>query len=238
MNNRIPDDTIHALARSISREAANYGFGQLDMVKLVNELMDYCTSEDAVAEPSGDEKVDYSWSDSMDGLPIESEDLRIRAFEPDTDVALLEKWLPDKYGRYFVLSSSRAQSMSIEELVRGERNHIAIITTPDGQPIGALAFLDHDVEQRRAELRKLIGEPEFRGKGIAEEATRLWIGYGLSVLDLEKIYVSTLQTHIGNIHLNEKVGFQVEGLLRDEVLIDGARHDVLRMGFVRGQGAV
>jgi RimJ/RimL family protein N-acetyltransferase len=106
-----------------------------------------------------------------------------------------------------------------------------MITTLEGKPIGALAYLDHDVDHKRAELRKLIGDPEFRGMGLAEEATQLWIAYGIHALHLEKIYVSTLQTHINNIKLNEKIGFQVEGLLRDEVLIDGTRHDVLRMGY-------
>ncbi len=108
-----------------------------------------------------------------------------------------------------------------------------MITTLEGKPIGALAYLNLDIDQKRAELRKLIGDPESRGTGLAEEATRMWIAYGVNALNLEKIYVSTLQTHISNIKLNEKIGFQVEGLLRDEVLIDGVRHDVLRMGFCK-----
>jgi diamine N-acetyltransferase len=70
-----------------------------------------------------------------------------------------------------------------------------------------------------------------RGKGYAEEATRLWVEYGLRRLSLEKIYVSTLQNHIPNIRLNESVGFRVEGVLRQEVLLNGVRHDVLRMGL-------
>jgi RimJ/RimL family protein N-acetyltransferase len=59
----------------------------------------------------------------------------------------------------------------------------------------------------------------------------MWIQYGIHGLGLEKIYVSTLQTQIANIKLNEKIGFQVEGLLTNEVLIDGERCDVLRMGL-------
>ena len=61
----------------------------------------------------------------------------------------------------------------------------------------------------------------------------MWIQYGIHGLGLglEIIYVSTLQTQIANIKLNEKIGFQVEGLLTNEVLIDGERRDVLRMGL-------
>ena len=105
------------------------------------------------------------------------------------------------------------------------------MTLLDDRPIGVMAFLDHNVTQNRAELRKLIGDPESRGRGLAEEATRLWVAYGMLTLGLEKVYVSTLQTHIANIKLNEDIGFKVEGLLRNEVLIDGKRHDVLRMGI-------
>jgi RimJ/RimL family protein N-acetyltransferase len=232
MDNQIPLATVQALARTIFKEASTYGFGQLDIIRLVNELMDYCTGQDQEnAEQNRSRENPAVSSSKATSLPLTAEHLQIRSFDKQTDVKLLEKWLPDKYGRYFVLSSTAAQSVSIDDLVTGDRNHLGIITTPDGKPIGALAYLDHDIDQKRAELRKLIGDPEFRGKGLAEEATRLWIEYGINTLRLEKIYVSTLQTHISNIKLNEKIGFQVEGLLRDEVLIDGMRHDVLRMGY-------
>ncbi len=94
-----------------------------------------------------------------------------------------------------------------------------------------MAFLDVDQIQQRAELRKLIAVPAERGKGYAEEATRLWLKYGFQQLGLEKIYVSTLQTHIRNIQLNEAIGFRVEGVLYNEVRIGDHRHDVLRMGM-------
>ena len=67
--------------------------------------------------------------------------------------------------------------------------------------------------------------------GLAKEATRLWIQYGLSALKLKKIYVNTLNTNIRNIRLNEELGFKVEGLLCNEVFVDGQYKDVLRMGL-------
>ncbi|MDJ0911386.1 MAG: GNAT family protein [Woeseiaceae bacterium] len=233
MNDQIPQPTIQTFARSIHKEAMKYGFGQVDVIRLVNALMDCASGDDTVMAPDdGGEQLPDVEID-VAGLPVSSERLVIRAFEPGSDDALFKSWLSDRYGRHFVLSAMAAHSLSFEALVEGEHNHLGIITTIDERPIGALAFLNYDADQKRAELRKLIGDPEFRGMGLAEEATRLWIAYGIKVLELQKIYVSTLQTHISNIKLNEKVGFQVEGLLRDEVLIDGERHDVLRMGYCR-----
>ena len=234
MDKQIPIATIQTVARSIFKEASKYGFGQLDIIRLVNELMDYCSNEEGAAVGAHDPNEQPAvLTSNASSLPLTGERFTIRPFAPEADIAILESWLSDKYGRYFVLSSSAAHSVSIEELANEDRNQLGVITTPEGKPIGALAYLNLDADQKRAELRKLIADPEFRGTGLAEKATRLWIAYGVHALGLEKIYVSTLQTHINNIKLNEKIGFQVEGLLRDEVLIDGVRHDVLRMGFCK-----
>lgn len=71
----------------------------------------------------------------------------------------------------------------------------------------------------------------MRGMGLAKEATKIWIRYGVTVLKLKKIYLSTLDTDIRNIRLNEALGFKVEGILRNEIYLDGVYHDVLRMGL-------
>jgi len=96
-----------------------------------------------------------------------------------------------------------------------------------------MAFLNYDRKYKKAELRKLIGVPKLRGKGLGKEATKYWIQYGFTELGLNKIYLNTVDTNIRNIKLNEELGFKVEGILRNEILIDGNYHDVLRMGLCR-----
>jgi RimJ/RimL family protein N-acetyltransferase len=230
---KIPDATVGTLARSIYKESTTYGFQQVDIIRLINELMDLCTGSGSSVEGSiDDDQLLGSYDpDQYTSLPLVGDRIIIRAFDDREDTKFLQEWLPEKYGRFFVLSCATAQEVTIESLVESPRNQLGIITLPDGRPIGAMAYLDHSSKQKRAELRKLIGEPDARGKGLAEVATRMWVHYGIHGLGLEKIYVSTLQTQIANIKLNEKIGFQVEGLLRNEVLIDGERRDVLRMGL-------
>lgn len=234
MHEEIPNSTVQVFARTIFKEASAYGFRQLDFVRLVNELLDSCAVNELwKSEQDSKHFNSTGLKGNLTCMPIRGEHIVIREFNKNSDIALLKEWLPDKYGRFFILSCATAQSVSIDTLVEEMRNHFGIITTLDNRPIGVLAFLDHSIDQKRAELRKLIGDPDARGQGLAEEATRLWIGYGFDALGLEKIYVSTLQTNISNIKLNERIGFRVEGLLRNEVLIDGKRHDVLRMGICR-----
>jgi len=233
LDKKIPQATIEAFARSIFKEATKYGFGQIDVIKLINQLMGLCNPDDFGDSPAAAEEVIHRKLEpgAASTLPIRSERIHIREFDAGTDLVLFDQWLPDRYGRFFVLSCATAQEITVDALVEDTRNHIGIVTRPDGKPVGAMAYLDHSRRQRRAELRKLIGEPDARGHGLAEEATWLWIQYGIHGLGLEKIYVSTLQTQITNVELNERIGFRVEGLLKNEVLIDGERCDVLRMGL-------
>jgi len=234
MTDQIPLATIQTLARTIFKEAKKYGFRQLDMIRLVNELMDYCADEDTVVSRNSVVGSDSGAEKTVaESLPIASERIIIRSLDASSDLPILKTWMSDSYGRHFVLSSTSAQTRSIEDLVLDNNSQFGIVTTCNGRPIGALAYLNYDMHQHRAELRKLIGVSDYRGKGYAEEATRLWLEFGLQALRLDKIYVSTLQANLGNIRLNERVGFEVEGLLRDEVMIDGIRHDVLRMGYCR-----
>jgi RimJ/RimL family protein N-acetyltransferase len=235
----IPIQTIQAVARSIHKETTNYGFGPIDTIRLINQLMDLCNddSESDSSTTLHTGRPPENHPDKPSNMPLTGERIRIREFHADDDLELLRGWLPDKYGRYFVLSCATAQATEIETLVSSPLNRLGIITLHSGEPIGAMAYLDYNEGQKRAELRKLIGNPESRGMGYAEEATRLWIDYGLRTMGLEKIYVSTLQTHISNIRLNEEIGFKVEGVLQNEVCIDGQRYDVLRMGLCRADHA-
>lgn len=234
----IPEMTIEALARNFFKEASTYGFEQKDYLRYINVLLDFSMrhkngkpDEKIKAKNAAKEKLNDS---KPTRLPLEGDRVKIRTFEPSKDKRLLEKWLTDEFGRYFLLSRTSARNLNIDELIHSDLNIIGVITSPDEIPIGVMAYLDFDSTQHKAELRKLIGEPKMRGKGFGKEATRLWIQYGIRGLNLIKIYLNTLNTNIRNIKLNEELGFKVEGILRNEAFIDGKYRDVLRMGLWNG----
>lgn len=240
MASAIPQQTINVFARSILQAARGYGFSQIDTVRLINALLDLSTQDGGNGAADTERKAAFSVDDprlDVEGFPLRSHRLSIRPADASRDAGMLESWLDDKYGKHFILSCATAQLSNPQSLLRNPANKVGIILLGDDRPIGAMAFLDYDEAQRRAELRKLIGAPDARGQGYAEEATVLWLKYGIERLGLEKVYVSTLQNHLQNIELNERVGFRIEGVLIGEVLIDGERQDVLRMGFCRrGRG--
>ena len=230
--NSIPNATIEAIARSLFKETLRYGFKQVDYLRFVNVLLDMSMRNGNYAVEQAEIKpVDIT--DSISNLLLPGERVKVRKFVENKDRLLLEKWIAEKDGRHFLISRITAKQTDINSLIKSEQNILGIITliAKDEIPIGVMAFLDYDSVQRKAELRKLIGEPEYRGKGLAKEATKLWLQYGSTALGLKKIYLNTLDTNIRNIKLNEELGFKVEGILRDECFVDGKYHDVLKMGY-------
>jgi RimJ/RimL family protein N-acetyltransferase len=227
---QIPESTLEILARSIYKQSNDYGFQHADYLRLVNHILDATMREKKSTSPieALPEKDALTKTAKM---PLVGERIIIKSYDKDIHLELLQKWVGDEIGRYFLLSCLSTDSPKVEDMINSESSHIGIITMPDLTPIGIVAFIDFNCYQRRAEMRKMIGEKSYRGKGLAKEASRLWIEYGLQALDLHKIYLNTLDTNLRNIKLNEELGFKVEGILRNEVFYDGIYHDVLRMGL-------
>lgn len=232
-NSSIPIATIEAIARSLFKETAQYGFRQVDYLRFVNVLLDMSMKNGIHPEKMNPENIIYDPQDNAT-LPLIGERVKVREFVIEKDKPHYEKWIADKDGRHFLISRITAKTTEIGESFSSDQNIIGVIILQNSEetPIGLLAFFDYDKVQRKAELRKLIGEPEFRGKGLAKEATKLWIQFGISTLGLKKIYLNTIDTNIRNIKLNEELGFKVEGILRNECFVDGKYHDVLKMSYI------
>lgn len=226
----IPDEMLEALSRNFCREATGYGFSQVDFLRYINLLMDA-----AVAGRSATTPTDGVIGAAPEATPpLRGERVAIRAFDNDHDLPLLRRWLEDPSGRFFLLSRSGSGDGGLEALLSSPENRLGTVTSSDGAAVGVVAYLDVDRRHRKAELRKLIGEPGMRGRGLAKEAARLWIRYGLDTLGLRKIYLNTTHTNLRNVRINEELGFRVEGILRNEIRVDGVHHDVLRMGLWHG----
>ncbi len=165
-------------------------------------------------------------------MPIIGDQVIIRLFNKEKDLETVQNWLEDNLGRWFLLSRSYARDNTLKKLIEDERNILGLITLKDSTPIGLMGYLDFDKESGKAEIRKLIGNAEYREKGLAKEATILWLRYGINNLKLKKIYLNTIENNIRNVTLNKELGFQVEGILRKECCVGDQYYDILRMGLI------
>jgi RimJ/RimL family protein N-acetyltransferase len=222
--------TVETISKTILNETAKWGFKPSDYMLLVNGLLDLSLTKPLQNEPK-EKTAEKSKRDKLD-FPLRGNQIQIRKFLNDTDYDLVQKWLRDEAGRWFLLSRSSSSGKTLQQLLEDERNIFGIITLPDSTPIGLMGFLGYDQNNHKAEMRKLIGEEIHRGKGYAKEATTLWIQYGINNLGLKKIFLNTIENNIRNLTLNKELGFQIEGILRKEFVINKEYYDVIRMGYI------
>lgn len=221
---RLPDLAIETVARGFFREADRYGFSQADFLRFINSVLGLSMASTA-AKAKG---IDGARTRSAESL-IADERVSIRRFNSVTDSATLLDWLEDDAGAQFLRAGTNMHQVTPDHVLADPSNVLGMIMLPDGTPVGATAFLHIDYEHRKAEMRKLIGDPAMRGQGLGKAATRMWLAFGFRTLGLHKIYINTLNTNLRNVRLNEALGFRLEGILHDEVYLDGRYHDVLRM---------
>ncbi len=221
----MPQQTIEAIAKSFYREATQYGFHRHDFLRYVNILLDLGLETSGVYTPPKMAKPEPV----AEPTAAEKKAIVVKPYEA-RNFKMLQAWVNDPMGRQF-LETMPGLKRELKDLIQ-DPNSVFGIVSLNGKSIGALAYLNIDKSARKAELRKLIGDPEARGHGYAKIATQYWIEYGITTLGLRKVYVNTLDTNLKNIKLNEELGLRVEGLLRDEIHLDGKFHDILRMSLV------
>lgn len=88
---------------------------------------------------------------------------------------------------------------------------------------------------RRATLGILIGNKAFWGRGLGAAATRAAVEYAFDRLDLRRVDLGVYADHAAAIRSYEKVGFQVEGRLREDMYRDGSYRDRLWMGLLKSE---
>ncbi len=225
------DKTIETVSEAIIKETSKWGFNKSDYIRLINSILDLSL---ITTSHKNNSKciLDSIYPPNKLEFPLIGENIQIRLFDKDSDYEFVKNWLEDSFGRWFLLSRPTIKDNTLNRLIKDNKNILGIICLTDSTPIGLMGFLDYNKEIQKTELRKLIGEKDYREKGYAKEATMLWIQYGINNLGLKKIYLNTLENNIRNVTLNMELGFQIEGILRKECIIDNEYYDLLRMALL------
>ena len=91
--------------------------------------------------------------------------------------------------------------------------------------VGSIGFIVLDSPNRKAELGYWVRE-EMQGKGIITRSCSKLIDYGFRQLALNKVSVKVPSNNSKSAAIPERLGFQKEGVLRQELFIGGRFHDV------------
>lgn len=99
-----------------------------------------------------------------------------------------------------------------------------------GMPLGSVYIRDIDRQHCKAEYGIFIGEESARGRGVGTAAAKLMLRYCFEEEGLHRVYLRALSENKQAIRSYEKAGFVREGLLKEDVCIEGEYRDIVWMG--------
>ena len=114
----------------------------------------------------------------------------------------------------------------------GKVIQMIICETGDDTPLGSVYIRDIVRQHNKAEYGIFIGEESARGRGIGTAAAALMLEYCFREEKLHRVYLRAFASNARAIRSYEKAGFVREGLLRDDVCIEGEYRDIVWMAAV------
>ena len=150
-------------------------------------------------------------------------------------------WLNDPdVTRYLETGKSPVSLSDLQKYLERFQNSttdfiFAIVDKTSGKHIGNVTLNHVNRTHQTTDTGLMIGRKEFWGKGYAFEAWSLTLGYAFERLGLRKIIAGAVAGNLPSIHVLKKLGFKIEGTLRQEFLVDGEYRDAVRMGLFRNE---
>lgn len=160
--------------------------------------------------------------------------MKIRALE-EKDLAFIHKLNND----YAIMSYWFEEPYeSFGELKRLYDKHILsdterrFVIEDNDVVVGIVELVEINYIHRQCEIQIII-PPEHGGKGYAKEAFKRGVKYAFETLNLHKVYLFVDKENEKAVHIYEKAGFAIEGLLKEHFYTKGKYKDVYFMGLLK-----
>ena len=170
--------------------------------------------------------VDWTWQEVK---------ISIRKFER-IDIPKKVEWINNPENNQFLHYDIPISVEGTEKWFdshEGETTRFDAVIEADSVPVGTIGLLEIDRKNSKAEYYIAMGETEYKGKGVAKEASRLILSYGFEELGLNRIYLFTEVENVAAQKLFERVGFAREGVIRQDIVSHGKYVDRIAYGFLR-----
>lgn len=103
---------------------------------------------------------------------------------------------------------------------------LAVRSSGDDSHIGNVK-LSWNADHQVGDLGVMIGDTESHSRGFATHAVALLSDHAFSALGLRKIIAGIYRSNVASVRVFEKVGYGLEAVLRDQVVLNGHAEDVL-----------
>ena len=150
-------------------------------------------------------------------------------------------WLNDQETTLFMESGRFPVSVDVLKSYIDKFNNskdgmlLGIFLKKPTKHIGNITLHTIDWKNRCAEIGIFIGDKQSRRKGYATLAINLIADHAFNKLNLHKLYTGMAKVNEASKSAFEKVGFKIEGVLREHLFLNGEYLDCYRMGLLKDE---
>jgi RimJ/RimL family protein N-acetyltransferase len=148
-------------------------------------------------------------------IEIMTERFLLRELTQDDATERYYAWLHDDAAEKYISASARTTGLADLRRYVGERIgredvvFLGIFTKDTGTHIGNIKYEPVDAKQGYAIMGILIGEPAWRGKGVASEVLKASAGWLRRNRGIGQILLGVHSDNVAAIKAYEKVGFSI-----------------------------
>ena len=102
----------------------------------------------------------------------------------------------------------------------------------DNKPVGMIDLHNIDLDNQRAEIGYWLGK-DYQGNGVMTDSLKRVLQVGFEELKLHKIKLIAEIINEASNDVAKRVGFKLEGQLKDEIYSNGAFHDANLYGIFK-----
>lgn len=173
-------------------------------------------------------------------LPIETDRLLLRAFEPgDIEAVAAYHALPEAQRFRGARVRSRADVQEALDTMLAERAlnrpgdmlSLAAVRRNDAQLVGQVALRWHDATAAQGELR-FVFNPAFQRQGYASEAVRAMLDFGFADVDLHRIFTRCDARNQAVARMLKSLGMRLEAHYREHALFQGEWDEELHFAIL------
>lgn len=131
------------------------------------------------------------------------------------------------------LSLAREQAY-LRSKIESLNDYLFVVETiVDGRIVGTVGLHEYDEHNHNGRIGRLIFREEDRTHGYGAEAEELLLAWAFLNLAVHKVYARLLWDNTDGQAHYLKLGFKVEGRMREEYHLDGTFHDMTLMSILK-----
>ena len=176
---------------------------------------------------------------TVERKPLVGERILLRPFSK-RDLPHIQRWSADAELRKLigeVAPMSEAEGERFYKELRADKDRVwfVIVLKRNGRVIGEAGLLRMFRPWRNTDMTIIIGEKDAWGKGYGTEAGHLLLDYAFNRLGFHRISIGVVGFNKRALRFWESLGFEKEGVERDEYFYDNKYSDGIMMSILENE---